>query len=185
MLDRENIRFNALRNALYHTGRRRSFERLNRWFNFAVILVGAAGVSEIFGKVHGALGDNGPVIYGIMVAAIGAAQLAFDFGGNARDHQSLQRDYYNLLADIEETVEPSEQQLAAWNGRLTRIASDEPPIMRAIDAKAYNDAIDAMELDRGQLLHLPIYHRVLGRFFSYDGFTFRKRIELPNYKPES
>lgn len=180
MLDRENIRFNALRNALYHTGRRRTFERRNRWFNFAVIIVGAAGVADLFGRVGI---DN--VMYGVLVAAIGAAQLAFDFGGSARDHQALQRDYFNLLADIEETVDPTEQQLAAWNGRLTRIAGDEPPVMRAIDAKAYNDAVDAMELDRGQLLHLPIWHRVMGRFFSYDGHTFPKRTELPGYKPET
>ncbi|KAF0674413.1 hypothetical protein PMES_03290, partial [Profundibacterium mesophilum KAUST100406-0324] len=34
----ELIRFNVLRNALYHTARRRALERINRSFNLLVLL---------------------------------------------------------------------------------------------------------------------------------------------------
>lgn len=178
MPDRENIRFNVLRNALYHTSRRRSFERWNRFFNFLVVVLGAAGVGNLLGRF-----GIGQAEIGVAVALVGAAQLVFDFAGASRTHQALQRDYYNLLGDIEEELEPTAEQLAIWYGKMVRIAGDEPPVLRALDAKAYNDAMGAMEYyPAGDRLHLPWYHRLLGRMLSYDGYNFKKISELPGYQ---
>jgi hypothetical protein len=171
--DRENIRFNVLRNALYHTARRRVLERWNRWLNFLVIILGAAAVGDI-------LSDYGvqQSYVGMAVAIIGALQLVFDFGRQARDHQGLQRDYYALLADIEATVDDSDTKCAEWHSRLVRISSDEPPTLRAIDAKAYNDAADAMELPRGERLRIPVVHSWFGGLVAFDGYEYKKRSEL-------
>jgi hypothetical protein len=175
--DRENIRFNALRNALYHTGRRLTFERWNRWCNFAVILLGAAAMAD-FAKGAG-FGDHQYVLGGL-VAAVGAAQLVFDFAGRARDHQALQRDYYHLLADIEEAAAPDESLVSLWRGRMIRIAGDEPPTYRALDAKAYNDAIGATEIfPLTERLHIPWHHRLFGAFWAFEGYDYRKIGELP------
>ncbi|KAF0674336.1 hypothetical protein, partial [Profundibacterium mesophilum] len=64
----------------------------------------------------------------------------------ARDHQTLQRDYYALLAEIDAAVAPDDATMALWHGRMITLSGDEPPTMRAIDAKAYNDALDACDV---------------------------------------
>lgn len=172
--DRDNIRFNVLRNALYHTARRRSLERLNRVFNFAVVVLGAAAVGDSLAR----FGIEGHWL-ALAIAVIGALQLVLDFGRQARDHQALQRDYYALLADIEAAPEADTLQCASWYSRMIRITADEPPTLRAIDAKAYNDAIDATELfGRDQRLHVPFHHRLLGGFIGFEGRGYAKLAEI-------
>jgi hypothetical protein len=171
--DRENIRFNVLRNALYHTARRRTLERWNRIFNFLVVVLGATAVGDFLVRFEIQQSD-----VGMAVAVIGALQLVFDFGRQSRDHQSLQRDYYALLADIEATVEDSDEIRAQWFSRMIKITGDEPPTLRALDAKAYNDALDAMELPRSERLHIPFMQRRLGSIFSFDGYQYKKIMEL-------
>lgn len=169
----EQLRVNVLRNALYHTARRRGLERTNRVFNFVIILAGTAVVSQIATDL-----PNGDVIAGVVVSTIGALQLVFDFGRQARDHQQLQREYYYLLADIEREESPDNKMLAEWQARQMQITADEPPTLRAIDAKAYNDAIDATEaFDEGERLIVPLTHRVLGAFIPFDGHRYRKLSE--------
>lgn len=172
--DPENIRFNVLRNALYHTARRLRFERLNRWFNLAIILLGATAMSDVLGRM-----GVPAFVVGAAVAVLATLQLVFDFGGSARDHRQLQREYYDLLADIEASVEPDATQCALWYSRMIRIAGEEPPVMRAVDAKAYNDAIGAMEMDQEQRLHIPLVHRLLQNWVSFEGYTYRKLCEMP------
>lgn len=179
-MDRDQIRFNVLRNALYHTSRRLTFDRWNRWFNFIVILLGAAAMSDLMRVTGFSLSQ---VIVGAAVAAVGAAQLVFDFGGKAQDHQSLQRDYYHLLAEIEEKTDPTGKDIARWYAKMTRISGDEPPMLRALDAKAYNDAIGATEIyAQDQRLHIPFLHRILGQVWAYEGYNYQKLCERPGYK---
>lgn len=179
-MNRDMLQFNVLRNALYSTGRRMFFERCNRWFNFVQIALGAAAVADVVSYFNA---PWPPKFIGLAVAIVGAAQLAFDFGGRARDHQKLQREYYDLLADLE-TVSPSEEDIIAkLSSRQIRIYGDEPPIMRALDAKAYNDAIDANgRIDESERLHIPILHRVFGSLLSFDGYRYET---LKEYRARS
>ena len=170
----ENVRFNVLRNALYHTGRRMAFERWNRFFNFLVVVLGAAATGGIITEI----GINAIWPAGA-VAVVGAAQLVFDFGRMSRDHQTLQREYYHLLADIEQNIAPTQQDVAAWYAKMTRIAGDEPPVLRAKDAKAYNDAIDALEWGREERLKIPFWHVLFGWIWPFEGYNYKKFCELP------
>lgn len=172
--DRTNVRFNALRNALYHTARRRSLERWNRLFNFLVVVLGTAAVAD-------ALQVTGIPNYliGMAVAVIGALQLVFDFGRQARDHQQLQREYYALLAEIETKPDATPEECAAWQGRMIRITADEPPMLRAVDARAYNDALDASgDFESDQHLMIPFHHRLLAGVFAFDGYSYKTRPEI-------
>jgi len=166
------IRFNVLRNAHYHTARRRSLERTNRVFNFAVVGLGTAAVGGLLNMYS----INAEFIGGV-VALIGASQLVFDFGRQARDHQALQRDYYNLLADIETETNPDEAQIAEWRGRMIRITADEPPVLRALDAKAYNDTIGAMEMPKEERLHIPWWQQPFAGLIAFDGHYYLKVSE--------
>lgn len=174
MAERDNVRFNALRNALYHTSRRRYFERLHRTFTFATILLGTAAASDLLAGI-----GVSQIEFGFVVATVGALQLVLDFAGSARDHQGLQRSYYALLAEIEQRSEPTPGDCAGWQAQLFRIAGDEPPVFRAIDAKAYNDAIDAIDIfGEGERLRIPFSHRLLGSIWSFDGYSYRKLSEI-------
>ncbi len=177
--DRENIRFNVLRNALYHTARRRTLERWSRWFNFLVVVLGAAAVGDVM-DIHGV-----PLHWiGMAVAVIGALQLVFDFGRQARDHQALQRDYYALLAEIEATPEADTSRCAEWSSRMMRITADEPPVLRAIDAKAYNDALDALgTFGSENRLHIPLHHRLLGGVIPFEGHQYLMLHERSHQAP--
>ncbi|KAB2758001.1 hypothetical protein F9K81_11670 [Brucella anthropi] len=169
----ENTRFNALRNALYHTARRLRFERLNRMLNFGVVMLGAAAIGDVFNYLNWPSNS-----LGIAVAMIGAAQLTFDFAGAARTHQQLQRDYYNLLAEIEAKIDPTDADDALWFSAMIRITGDEPPVMRAVDARAYNDAIGAMEWDEGERLVIPWWHRLFKNWCSFEGYHYEKVSEV-------
>lgn len=172
--ERENIRFNALRNALYHTARRRSLERLNRLFNFLIVLLGTAAASSI-AEIY----EIPPYIIGLTVAAVGSLQLVYDFGRQARDHQTLQRDYYALLASIESKPNAGEEICAEWQSTMIKITADEPPVLRALDAKAYNDAIDATGVyEKEERLIIPFWHVLLGGILSFEGYEYKKVSEL-------
>lgn len=169
----EQLRFNVLRNALYHTARRHAFERWHRFATFVIILLGASATSSLFGE----WGFNAAYA-GFAIALIGAAQIVFDFGGRARDHQMLQRDYYNLLADIEAKPDATAKDNARWFADMVRIAGNEPPTLRAVDAKAYNDALDALGEEQfdnqTEKLIIPTHHKLLGGLWSFDGYSYRK-----------
>jgi hypothetical protein len=176
-LEREKIKFNVLRNALYHTARRRVYEAWNRRFNFIVIVLGTAAAADLSTKV----GLPGYQLWtGGAVAVVGAMQLVFDFGRSARDHQSLQRDYYRLLAEIELFPDPEVDQCTKWWSEIMRITAEEPPVLRAIDAKAYNDAIDSLGTfdNQTERLVIPWMQRIFGGFFHFDGHSYKKLSEL-------
>jgi hypothetical protein len=158
-----------------------TLDRWNRWFNFAVILLGATAMSDFMR--HAGL-DALQGVIGAAVAAVGAAQLVFDFGGKARDHQSLQRDYYHLLAEIEEKIDANKSDIARWWAQMTRIAGDEPPMLRALDAKAFNDALGATDIyPPEERLYIPWHHRFLGQVWAYEGYDYKKSWELPANHP--
>ncbi|MEE2635494.1 MAG: hypothetical protein VX940_14445 [Pseudomonadota bacterium] len=166
--DAQSFIFNALRNALYHTAQRRTNEATARWLNFAVIVLGAATVADLLAPwgikvVH----------LGGLTTVIGALQLTFDFGGKARTHQMLQHDYYQALADFQALTEPAENDIAEANSRLTTIMANEPPIMKAVDAKAYNDAIDATGFfAQNQRLKVPWWHHWFRNFLAFEGANY-------------
>jgi hypothetical protein len=166
-------KFNALRNAIYHAARREYYDTLNRLLNFVVIIFGAgvAGKASKLFHVEELWLEFGTLIFA-------TAQLSFDFGSKARTHEFLQRKYGEMLAEIEleTTANP-----AKWNSKLYTIASEEPMPMRAVDALAYNAALDATTSDpkikRENRLRVPFCHRLLRHLIARDGYEYRPESE--------
>lgn len=174
--NRNLIRLNVLRNALYHTSRRLTFDRWNRWFSFLVIIFGASAAADLFKSVNF---NQWSGYAGFAAAVVGAMQLVFDFSGKARDHQALQRDYYHLLAEIEEIPNSGHSEHAIWQAKMTRIAGDEPPVFRALDAKAYNDALSGLGVyPMDQRIVIPWHHRILGQIWAFEGYNYKLVSEL-------
>lgn len=138
----QDARFDALRNALYHTERRSFLDFLNRLISLAVIVLGAGVVSKVSKQIGI---DEVYIELGVVISA--TAQLVFDFGGQARKHDFLQKRYYELLADIEGNPRPTDEDKIRYSAKLAMICSEEPITMRALDAVAYNQAVDATLID--------------------------------------
>ena len=140
-----NPQFDALRNALYHTERRNFLDLLNRCLNFSVIVLGAGVVSKLSDRIH-FLND----FLELSVVVLATAQLVFDFGSRARTHEFLQRKYYEVLSEMERDNQDSLESRIDWSAKLLTISADEPMTMRALDAVAFNKALDALCDDKNE-----------------------------------
>jgi alkylation response protein AidB-like acyl-CoA dehydrogenase len=163
----DEARFDALRNAIYHSSRRGFFETVNRMLNFFIIGGGTAAVADI--------GDSwgiDPAWFAAVAALGGVLQLVFDFGGRARTHEFLQRRFYELAAEIAESQAPTEDQIRAWDGDLNRLYAEEPPPMRALDAIAYNAAVDALGRGADKRIPLRWWHSLLRHFWPFNEKAF-------------
>jgi hypothetical protein len=173
MTDISDTKFNALRNAIYHTARKQFFDFLNRLLNFLVIILGAGVAGKVSGLLHA---DELWLEFAVLIFA--TAQLTFDFGYKARTHEFLQRKYHEMLADIELEETPD---LRKWNSKIETIAADEPMPMRALDALAYNAALDATSSDpamrTANRIHVPFCHRALKNFVARNGYEYRLESE--------
>jgi hypothetical protein len=161
-------KFDALRNAIYHTARRNFFDLMNRGLNFLVIILGAS----VAGKATH-LFDIRELWLELSVLVAATAQLTFDFGYRARTHEFLQRKYYDMLAELELEATPDPQK---WASKLFTIAGDEPMPLRALDALAYNAALDATSSNpaiRTQYrLHVPWYQRMLRHVIAFHSYAY-------------
>jgi hypothetical protein len=115
-MDTASIRFEALRNAIYHSSRRRFFELLARFLSFLVVVSGTAAVANI----------ADPRILAALAAVIGAAQLVFGFGERARLHEKLQWQYFQLIGLIDGTTNPADADRAKWDAQLASIYANPP-----------------------------------------------------------
>jgi hypothetical protein len=177
----QNAQFDALRNAIYHAARGRCLERWNRYCNFFIIFLGAAAVSKF--ALDFKFGDAWIQIAIVVVATM---QLVFDYGGRAAVHLFLQKRYYDLLAEIEVARDSdSEAAKRKWSAKLLTIAGDEPIPMRALDAIAYNTALDSWTSDpkilHAHRLYVPLRYRLLKNVVAFQGTQFvpktqRKRV---------
>jgi hypothetical protein len=166
-------KFDALRNAIYHTERRNFFELLNRLLNFLVIVLGAGVVGKAAKLFHV---EELWLEFSVLVVA--TMQLAFDFGFRSRTHEFLQKKYFEMLAEMELERKPNQKK---WDAKLFTIASDEPMPMRALDALAYNAALDATTSDpdvrSANRLRVPFIHRLLRHAIAFHSHEYRLASE--------
>jgi hypothetical protein len=163
-MNADDIRFNAMRNAIYHSSRRRFFELLSRSLSFLVVVSGTVAVAN--------LQMISPRLMAAIAAIIGALQLVFDFGGRARLHEKLQSQYFQLISTIDGTINPAEVDLAKWESALSLIYADEPPPMRALDAVAYNKACDSLGFGTQARLKIKWWQSLLRQVYSFPNARF-------------
>jgi hypothetical protein len=167
----KDLRFDALRNAIYHTERRTLLDLVNRSLNFWVIILGAGVAANIATQLKI---DGRWLEFGVVLLA--TAQLVFDFGSRARTHEFLQKRYYEMLSEMETEDIEAEAVKKKWSVKLLTIAADEPLPMRALDALAYNKAVDALISDVAEAqkcrLHVWWWQRRLRHFIAFQGVQF-------------
>ncbi|MFO3796998.1 MAG: hypothetical protein ACK8QZ_06890 [Anaerolineales bacterium] len=182
MLSRDALRHNFLRNALYHTARRRVLEGWSRLSNFVVLALGTTSAADAlvgFGISQGLLG--------LAVAIVAAMQFAFDWSGRARTHEFLQRRNYEVLAQIETKPELAKRQGAEFQGQISLLSAEEPPTHRALDAMAYNEALDSIYGAGGadSRLVVPVWQVPLVHILHFNGSNYRSTAERAELRSRS
>jgi hypothetical protein len=161
----EQLKFDSLRNAIYHASRKSFLDWLNKFLSLIIILAGASAVGDLGAHFH-----VDAKWLAFIAAAGGAFQLVFDFGVRAREHEFLQRRYYELIATMSEKTEPTVDDLATWEADLNRLYSEEPPPMRALDAIAYNAAVESLGKDKR--IEVRWYHTLFAQIWQFNQSEF-------------
>jgi hypothetical protein len=163
------IKFDALRNALYHTYRRAYLDGLNRGLSFFVVLFGATAAADVE-----KLTKIPPEIAAAIAALAGLFQLVFDLGGLARTHEFLQRRFYELLAEVSKNLDADPRQRAEWDVKLNEFYAEEPPMMRALDAIAYNAAWESLGKP-SHLLKITAWQSLMRNLIAFNSAIFPNR----------
>jgi hypothetical protein len=171
--DANRIKFEAMRNAMYHAWRKTYLDRWNRLFSFLVIIAGAAAAADM-GKRIGLSTE----LLAFIAALAGSMQLVFDFGGMAREHDFLQRQYYDLIAQMAEEQNQTEVMIAKLQRDLYRIYANEPAPLRALDAIAYNATAEALGFSNRRI-RIRWYHTIFSQCVPFN------QSEFPYATPES
>ena len=169
----DQIRFEALRNAIYHGTRKAFLGGANRWLSFIIIIFGAAAIGDLSKWLH--VGNQ--TVFAAIATAAATLQLVFDFGGRAALHDYLQRRYYELIADIVDN--PGEEHAVKWEARLIRLYADEPTPMRALDAIARNAAVEALGYKQSDRVRVTWCQSLLSQVWPFNESDF------PNIEPQA
>jgi len=165
------LRFDLIRNATYHGARRLFFAKWNRYFNFVIVLIGTAIVTQLSGEFHV---QNAAEIFGALTTLVATFQLVFDFGAKASEHAYLQKRYFELLAELERKPHADEAELAEIRSRMITLYADEPPMMMALEAVAYNTTAKSLGKDDG-LLKIGFWQSVLKNVIAFNNAEFPRK----------
>ncbi|EHK56847.1 hypothetical protein [Allomesorhizobium alhagi] len=170
------LRFHIRENISYHAAREQFLSRLNRVLIGLQVMLGTSAIAV--------LAENLP---GLAVAVLGVSALSgvlllvLDPAGAAREHRVFRGRYHDLLADLEEGP-CDEIQLKRARGTMQRIASGEPPVYRAVQALAYNAAVNATlaeEEARKHRYRVRGWRRLFGNWFPMRGMRLAREIVRP------
>jgi len=151
------MQFRCIRNAAYHEDREHFYAFAHRVLMFIVVALGtlSIGASLAHENIWASLGTLIAVLAGLI-------DIVWNVDGLARQHSTLRRRCYDLLARME-YGEP----IKALQAEYTRMIADEPPAMHAVNALAFNAAVDALGRPREQKYVLrpwQVFFRHLWRF---------------------
>jgi hypothetical protein len=162
--ERTEFKIECLKNARYHEDREVFFSHLHK----ITMLVAVLGGTATFAFVKQFK------IFAALVTVAGVVDLVFDVSGKARLHAALRRRVYDVLAQIEDPT----RDLAGLKEQAARIYADEPPCMHAVNALAYNSAMQAF--DRPEKYQFPIsnWHRALRHWWPFTADDFKTYDEI-------
>jgi hypothetical protein len=148
---RDLVEFRCVRNAAYHEDREMHYARMHRVLMFLVVVVGTASIGASLAQ------ENKIATIGTAVAVLaGLVDLLWNIDGMARLHSSLRRRCFDLLARLE-----ANESVDGVRAEFVRIIADEPPAMHAVNALAFNAAVDALGRPKSQKYELAFWKILL------------------------
>jgi hypothetical protein len=162
LADPELLKFSLIRNAAYHDDREHFYALAHRLLMFLVVAVGtlSAGASMA--------AENRLATYGTLFAVLaGLIDIVWNVDGLAREHSTLRRRSYDLLARLE-----AGEPINVLRAEYVRILADEPPTMHAVNALAFNMAVDAMGRTKEQKYSLQLWQRLFRHLWPFRPSEF-------------
>jgi hypothetical protein len=140
LTEAELLQFRCVRNAAYHEDWEYYYARVHRTLMFVVVFGGTLSIGASLAIYLSQGHDNIWPVAGTLAAVIaGLVDVVWNIDGLAREHGILRRRCYDLIARSQAGESPASLQAA-----FTRIVADEPPAMHAVNALAFNAAVDAL-----------------------------------------
>jgi hypothetical protein len=165
----EDVEFDCVRAAVYHGARMQFLDRLNRWMLFVVVLSSTATTANIITK-YGIPSE----VFALISATFAAANIAFGFSNRARDHDFLRKKYYDLLSKL--TQDKDDDKIAdTIHCDMLRLSASEPPPLRALDAIAYNAALDGLGRDHTHRIPIHWWESLFRQIYPFNGTDFVAR----------
>jgi hypothetical protein len=167
----EDLRFEATVNGRYHTSRQGWYDFMHKCCMFVVVIFGTGAVAEAVGP-----GARYSWIFAFISTIAGTMDLVFDFSAKAAQHARLQEKSYEILAEIEQSTDDATAICRRGWAAMTRIWAQEPKIMRAVQALAYNDTKEGTEKNPQGLISVPTKARLFKHVWPFDGM----KLDPPN-----
>ncbi|MGD9838048.1 MAG: hypothetical protein AB7F72_04935 [Afipia sp.] len=159
-----SFQIECLKNARYHEDREIFFARLHKLTMLVAVLGGTATFAFV----------SQFKLFAGLIAIAGIVDLVFDVSGKARLHAALRRRVYDVMAQAEN----ANRDLSELKEQAARIYADEPPCMHAVNALAYNAAMQAF--DRPVKYQFPVtgWHRALRHWWPFTADDFKTHDEI-------
>jgi hypothetical protein len=165
----DDVEFDCVRSAIYHGARMHFLDLLNRWMMFIVVLSSTATMANFILQM-----GVSPEFFAIISATFAAANIAFGISNSARDHDFLRRKYYELLAKLMEGH--AEEDIAERvHCDMLRLSATEPPPLRALDAIAYNAALEGMGRDQSKRIPVSWWESLMRHVYPFNSTDFASR----------
>lgn len=161
----ESFEIECLNSARYHEDRETFFSFVNKGALFLIVLSGTAALSP--------LKEHHPFIFPLLITVLGLLNLVFDVSGKARLHAGLKKDVFLILADVKAGAD-----LAKLRKRLTLVYADEPPVMYAVSAVAYNGAMTSRDRPSRYLMNVSSWARFWRHIWPYTANSFKRFEEV-------
>lgn len=165
---KRDLIFDLDRSMRYHRHRTGHFEFLHRLAMFTAIASSMGVLADYFSGSIGA----------IIVAAVAALDLTFDFRGMVKTHHGLAGRFAQLMAKAHAAKD--EEALATVNEESIGTYADEPPTYRALNEYCFNEALrarDGHERNSDRLVMIPLHARLVMNLWRFSGTRFRSRAE--------
>jgi hypothetical protein len=157
------VRFGCTRNAAYHEDMESFYAKWHRFLMFVVVVVGTLSAGASLAR------DSRTATIGTAIAVLaGLTDLLWNVDGMARLHSTLRRRCFDLLARLE-----ADESLAGIKAEFVRIVADEPPGLNAVNALAFNAAVDALGRPPDQKYKLNWWQSTLRHWIRFQPNQFR------------
>ncbi len=129
--------FGVRRSIRYHSRRQAFYESVDRWTNFALLLLGSGATVLAFqGR------QTWILAVGFGVTFVSSLKLVYAFGAKAGQHAQFVKDFTRLEERL--VADGSDETVTAVTQERLQLEASEPPVMRVLDALCHNELLVAM-----------------------------------------
>lgn len=161
------LEFSVEVSTIYHDWRRASLESWSGLVR-AVTLIGAiVALVTSFAALNNTNLIFAVAIANIAVASVALSDLIFRIDHRARVHTDLYQRFKRLQAVIASRRDEASKLAGEWDAEAQLIRVDEPVVLWAVYAQAWNQALGKRKVSSDQFRQISMFQTFFGRFIAY------------------